>query len=161
MPFKPSSKSRKESEDSELNITSLMDAFTIILVFLIKQYGSSVVDVDSAIYRPPSALSRLAVDRIMALQIYERAPGVLMYRIGDALNNKTERKANGRYPQLRADLKTEKKLVDIVLTDETLKGAINIVGDKNLSYQTVVDVMTEAAVAGFYKLKLVAQPPDK
>jgi|SaaInl4_150m_RNA_FD_contig_111_207051_length_3351_multi_4_in_0_out_0_3 biopolymer transport protein ExbD len=161
MPYKPSKKSQKEVEEAELNITSLMDAFTIILVFLIKQYGTSAVDIDSTFYRPPSALSRLTVDRIMALQISERAPGVIMYRIGDALNNKTERKANGRYPQLRADLKSEKALVDAVLTDEKLKGAINIVGDRDITYQTVVDVMTEASVAGFYKLKLVAQPPDE
>ena len=158
MALLPSKKSSKDDYDADLNITSLMDAFTIILVFLVKQFGSNVIEVAEG-YKLPESETRLTVDRVMTLQVRELGQDIIAYRIADEQQEKIERKnANGTYSQLLDDLKEHKDLVDAVITDEELKGAINIVGDHQIRYQTVVDVMMVAARSGFYKLNLVAEP---
>ena len=158
MALLPSKKSSNEDFDADLNITSLMDAFTIILVFLVRQFGTNVVEIAEG-YKLPESETRLAVDRIMTVQVREVGPDFIAYRIGDEQQEKVERKnANGTYPQLLDDLKQHKDLVDAVLTDETLRDAINIIGDHRIRYQTVMDVMMVAGRSGFSRLNLVAEP---
>jgi biopolymer transport protein ExbD len=157
MPLYPSKRKEKDEEDAELNITSLMDTFTIILVFLIRQFGTNAIEV-AAGYRPPKADTRLAIDRIMSLQIREAGREAITYRIGDKPEKAERKNAGLGYQQLRADLKVEKVFVDAALADEALKGAINIVCDRQLAYSTLMDVMKSTAGAGFFKLKLIAQP---
>jgi biopolymer transport protein ExbD len=154
----PSKKRARDEEDEELNITSLMDAFTIVLIFLIKQYGASVIDIAEG-YTPPTAETRLEVDRVLSVQLRPAGPeNVIAYRIGTHAEKLERKDARLGYQQLRRDLIDEKVMVDAVIADENLKGAINLVGDRNLRYDTVMDIMQAAAGAGFFKLKLVAQP---
>jgi biopolymer transport protein ExbD len=155
--FPPSQKRPKEEEGGDINITSLMDAFTIILVFLIKQFGSSAVEVSEG-YRPPVADTRLEVDRIIPLQVRQIGPEAISYAIGDKPQKAERKDPSLGYAQLRADLKAEKPLVDAAIADEDLKGAINIVCDKSVTYSTLMDVMKSVAGSGFFKLKLVAEP---
>jgi len=157
MPLYPSKRKEKQEEEMELNITSLMDTFTIILVFLIQQYGTSAVNVADG-YRPPIAETRLAADRIVALQVREAGPDIVLYRIGNRPEKAERRNPQLGYQQLRSDLETEKQLVDASIAEEELKGAINIIGDRALSFRTLTDVMRSTAMAGFFKLKLVATP---
>jgi len=153
----PSKRKGKQDAAVELNITSLMDAFTIVLIFLIKQYGSNVIDVAEG-YKPPTAETRLAVDRVLALQVKQVGNNVIRYRIGSHPQKSERKDPRVGYAQLRRDLTDEKVLVDAALSDENLKGAVNIVGDASIEFSTVMDIMQSAAGAGFFKLKLVAQP---
>ena len=157
MPLYPSKKRAKDDDDAELNITSLMDAFTIILIFLLKSYGSSVIDIAEG-YRPPVARTRLDVDRVLALQVRVAGRDAVLYRIGEHPERAERKDATRGYHQLRTDLTNEKRIVDVVIAEEELKGAINIVGDRSLTFDTLVEIMKSAAGAGFSKLKLVAQP---
>ena len=157
MPLYPSKKKNKVEEDAELNITSLMDAFTIILIFLLKSYGSSVIDVADG-YRAPTAETRLEVDRIIALQVREGGRDAIYFRIGDREEKAERLDPNLGYQMLLADLKTEKRLSDATISEEELKGAINIVANPNVTYGTILKVMQSSASAGFFKLKLIAQP---
>jgi biopolymer transport protein ExbD len=147
----------KEDEDVELNITSLMDAFTIILIFLLKSYGTSVIEIADG-YRPPVAKTRLAIDRVVSLQVRSAGNDAILYHIGDRPEKAERKNASLGYQQLRTDLTNEKKLVDAVIAEEELKGAINIVGDQTVTFGTLIDVMKSTAGAGFFKLKLIAQP---
>lgn len=134
-----------------------MDAFTIILVFLIKQFGTSAVEI-SAGYRPPVSNTRLAIDRILPLQVRQIGPDAISYQISDKPEKAERKDPNVGYAQLRADLKAQKPLVDAAVVDEELKGAINIVCDKSVTYATLMDVMKSVAGSGFFKLKLIAEP---
>jgi biopolymer transport protein ExbD len=153
----PSKKVQKEDDDAELNITSLMDAFTIILIFLLQSYGMGAVEVSEG-YRPPVSKTRIEVDRILALQIREAGRDAIAYRIGESPEVAERKHASLGYSQLRADLTNEKKMVDAALTEEELRGAINIIADRTITYGTVLEVMKSAAGAGFFQLKLVSQP---
>ncbi len=157
MALYPSKRRAKEEEDAEMNITSLMDTFTIILVFLIRQFGTSSIEPAEG-YRPPIAQTRLAVDRILTLQVKEVGRDAIGYVIGTKPGKAERKDARLGYQQLRADLKLEKTLADASVTDESLKGAINIVCDRRLTYSTLIEVMKSTAGAGFYKLKLATQP---
>jgi len=153
----PSKRRAKDDEDAELNITSLMDAFTIILIFLLKSYGTSVIEIADG-YRPPVAQTRLEVDRVLALQVREAGRDAILYRVGERPEKAERKDARLGYQQLLADLKNEKRLVDAAITEEELRGAINIVANPNVTYGTLLEVMKSSAGAGFFKLKLVAQP---
>lgn len=157
MPLYPSKKRNKEEDDAELNITSLMDAFTIILIFLLKSYGTSVIDIAEG-YRPPVALTRLDVDRVLALQVRIADRDAILYRIGSHPERVERKDASRGYHQLRTDLTNEKRIVDVAITEEELRGAVNIVGDRSLTFDTLIEIMKSCAGAGFSKLKLVAQP---
>lgn len=155
--FMPSKRKQKEDDDTELNITSLMDAFTIILIFLLKSYGTSAIEIAEG-YRPPVSQTRLEVDAILALQVREAGRDAIAYRIGENPEKLERKDANIGYSQLRADLTAEKRIVDAALTDESLRGAINIAADRTVTYGTILEIMKSAAGAGFFQLKLVSQP---
>ncbi len=154
----PSKKRPRDDIDEELDITSLMDAFTIVLVFLIKQYGASVIDVAEG-YVPPKAETRITVDRVLTVQVRPAGPqNVIAYRVGTHPEKMERLDARLGYSQLRRDLTDEKVLVDATIADEALKGALNILGHKALRYDTIMKLMEASANSGFFQLKLVAQP---
>ena len=150
----------KDEDDGDLNITSLMDAMTIVLVFLLKQYGTNVVELAEG-YKLPNAASRLVVDEMMQVQVRTPGPGVLTYRVADQPEQSVRRGPDGSYTRFVTDLRNHKKIVDAAMTpDDPLRGAINVIGDQTLNYEMLVDVMKTCAVAGFYKIKLIAEPGD-
>ena len=66
---------------------------------------------------------------------------------------------DGSYSTFVKAMKEHKKIVDAAMAaDEEQRGAINVIGDGSLDYEMLLDVMKSCAVAGFYKIKLIAEP---
>ncbi|MDP6124132.1 MAG: biopolymer transporter ExbD [Candidatus Latescibacteria bacterium] len=149
---------KKPEDDKDLDITSLMDAMTIVLVFLLKQYGSNVVEIADG-YKLPKAETRLEVEEMMQLQVRGVGKGLLTYRIADMPEQTVRRGQDGSYSTFVKAMKEHKKIVDAAMAaDEEQRGAINVIGDGSLDYEMLLDVMKSCAVAGFYKIKLIAEP---
>ena len=139
---------KKPEDDKDLDITSLMDAMTIVLVFLLKQYGSNVVEIADG-YKLPKAETRLEVEEMMQLQVRGVGKPEQTVRRGQ----------DGSYSTFVKAMKEHKKIVDAAMAaDEEQRGAINVIGDGSLDYEMLLDVMKSCAVAGFYKIKLIAEP---
>lgn len=159
---------RNQSSTFGLQITSMIDMFTIILVFLLKSYSSSAVDATpSQNLRLPSSTS---VEKpVEALKMMVSQTGIF---VDDKLIVTLE---NGVPAKSSISLKDEKFIQPLFdsLTAEAQKtksiskqndsvafdGRIIFQADQKLSYQVIRKVMYTASLAGYsdFKFAVVGQ----
>ncbi len=157
---------RKKQNVIDLDITSLLDILTILLVFLLKNYNPSDLKVNLVgnLDLPTSVSSDFGHDSII-VQVDEKQEVFI--------NNKSIGVINGNAEfvpflaeQLNAykDAEIKKEIamgvrspsseVDGLSMD---KRKINIVLDKNIPYSTMRKVMHTAALSGFPQFKFIVR----
>ena len=140
-------KKRIKKEGLELDITSLLDILVILLVFLLKSYNASDLElnVQKNLMLAKSNSSSLGSHAI-TVQVNKKG----QYFVDDQFIE------TNLYPVLKQrakkQLKSKKKK-----ESGSHHLPINLVFDKSLSYKIVQDVMETAANAGFSKFKLIVQ----
>lgn len=166
-------KTRRMGGDDELNITSMMDMMTIILVFLLKSVGASEVEVRtsdqlklpySTNKAPPLLTVSVVVqkDSILvdgsevASVISETNPNISNVRTyAVPKDEKTGLSINRLFDELN-----DKKEVSKVLESKT-KGQIKFEGkmvlqfDQNIPYSLIREVMFTAGKAEFFDFQFV------
>ena len=164
------SRIRREKEEFELDITSLLDILVILLVFLLKSYNPSdlKLDVADALELPASQTRSLGSTNVL-VQINKDYDVII--------DNETLGKISQTDPeeipflaQKLGELKSieDKKIDQIVSNDpesvtakEALKNKeskkINFVLHKELPYGIMRKVMHTATVAGFPKFKFIVK----
>jgi len=160
----------KAEEISELNIVAMMDMMTIILVFLLKSYSASSlnVNINEQLKIPSSStqvqpqdnvsvtvsLAEVAVNDRAALRIRDgripaevkeggKADAFYVGSLHDALRREVEKqKAIARYNP-----------------SHPFSGRVNVIADKRVPYRTIVEVLYTAGQAelGEYKLMVMKQ----
>ena len=143
------------SESSEVNLTSMIDMFTIILLFLLKSY--SVTDVNLS---PPkeirlpnsvaTAIPSLAVKVNMSPNKIEVDDHTVVY-LNNGLLSKNDVQGLVIFPLYR-ELKTIasiKRAEAKENPDEEFKPQIILYGDKNIPYKTLKRVMYTAGQAQY------------
>lgn len=156
-------KKKPMTDEMVLQITSMADIFTIILVFLLKSYATSAVNITpstgmkipegSALATPTEAL-KIEVSET-AVQI-ENKPIV---RLSGFRFESDELQANSTSKKLNRALETEKerqKLISQANSTVSVDSKILIVADQRVPYETLKTVLASAAVSGFTDYKLVA-----
>lgn len=166
-------KTRRMKSSDELNITSMMDMMTIILVFLLKSYSTDDITVQgnddlqlpvSSSLMPP----KLAVNVIVSQrQILVDGEPVLM------LEEVADEKTGQMVAQIPADAKRGPKIVDLydkmvakaeqakrlgerAKSEEfDFKGQVLLQCDKRLPWEIVRDVMFTAGQAQFGEFRFV------
>ena len=156
MAFRPSkSKKHMFQEKGELNMNSMMDMMTIILLFLLKSYSTSgvLVTPSESLVLPTS----MREDRPKKeLQVAVAQDMILVNDI-PLMPIRSIEKEEMLIPQLTRKLieygESEKKLeIDIgkEFTHEVL-----IQGDENIDFETLIKVMYTCSKSEFYKMRLV------
>jgi len=166
-------KKRRFGGDDELNITSMMDMMTIILVFLLKSIGSSEVEVRtsdnlklpySTNKAPPMLTVSVVVQKDAILvdgkevanvqsETNPNVPNVRSYFVDGS--EKTGLSINKLFDELN-----DKKEVSKVLESKT-KGQIKFDGkmvlqfDQNIPYSLIREVMFTAGKAEFFDFQFV------
>jgi biopolymer transport protein ExbD len=166
-------KKRRFGGDDELNITSMMDMMTIILVFLLKSVGSSEVEVRtsdnlklpySTNKAPPILTVSVVVQKDLILvdgkevanvqsATNPNVPNVRDYFVDGS--EKTGMSINKLFDELN-----DKKEVSKVLETKT-KGQIKFDGkmvlqfDQNIPYSLIREVMFTAGKAEFFDFQFV------
>ena len=166
-------KKRRIGMDDELNITSMMDMMTIILVFLLKSVGSTEVEVRtsdnlrlpySTNEKPPILSVNVVVQKNAILvdgtevssvvsEQHESIPSLRVYDVPAEKRRGLE--IFDLYEQLNA-----KKEVSQTLEKKT-KGKVKFEGkmilqfDQNISYSLMRDVMFTAGKAEFFDFQFV------
>ena len=166
-------KKRRFGGDDELNITSMMDMMTIILVFLLKSIGSSEVEVRtsdnlklpySTNKAPPMLTVSVVVQKDSILvdgkevanvqsETNPNVPNVRSYFVDGS--EKTGLSINKLFDELN-----DKKEVSKVLESKT-KGQIKFDGkmvlqfDQNIPYSLIREVMFTAGKAEFFDFQFV------
>ena len=155
----------REMEEPKLMITSLMDAFTIILCFLLKSFGSDPVQIRESddMKLPRSSTAGPLVDATV-IGISTRSIQVNDSKVVDLRNGAVDEsmKRDGQEGLMINPLYDSLKEVTQHLkmikarTGEKFGGEALVVGDRNTSYRLISEVLYTAGQAEFEKFKFVA-----
>lgn len=164
------SRMRKEKEEFEIDITSLLDILVILLVFLLKSYNPSdlKLDVVEKLELPASEARALGSTNVM-VQI-DKNFGVYINndKIGQ-LSKSSPENVGFLYQELEKMKAVEDKKIDEiaarnpgVLSDEEIQKKketkkINFVMHKELPYGVMRKVMHTATLAGFPQFKFIVK----
>lgn len=152
----------KQNSSFGLNITSMTDMFTIMLVFLLQTYATSEIQItpEAGLRLPLSNSEANPVNALQitlskqALKIGERS--ILQLQQGQIEAKDTDAKDRNFIPQLFRELKslngTEGSMV--ISKQAIEEGRLLLLADSNLSYEVIRKVLYTASMAGFPKLKM-------
>ena len=156
----------REDEPDKLLINSLMDAFTIILCFLLKSFGSDPVQIresdDMKLARTTSAAP--LVDATV-IGISKRSIQVNDKKVADLRNGLVDEsmKRDGQegllinplYDELK-EIVQHLKMIAARSAQQQFTGLALVVADKNTNYRLITEVLYTAGQAEFEKFKFVA-----
>ena len=147
----------KEREAVDVDITSLLDILTILLVFLLKSYNASDLKLDLQ-----KGLEMADSD---ARTMTRYAPVVQVNKEAKIfLNNKEigRMPASGEMPLLTEALKKAKAGIEAdnakkAKNQQTNTELVNLVFDKDMDYAVVQRVMHDSALAGYSQFKFIVK----
>jgi len=151
----------KQKNTFGLNITSMTDMFTILLVFLLQTYSTSDVELipENGLRLPQSTTSTNPVESIK-LTVSKELVKLDKTKIADMKDSNFE--AKDIDPNDTNFILPIFNELDKIAKDEKLKndpavkeGRILLQADASLPYSTLRKVMYTASMAGFPQLKLV------
>ncbi|MCP4606871.1 MAG: hypothetical protein GY847_41245 [Proteobacteria bacterium] len=153
-------------EKPKLLINSLMDAFTIILCFLLKSFGSDPVQIrESDDLKLARSSSEEGLIDAVVIGVTKRSIQVDDKKVADLRNGAVDEsmKRDGQEGLLinpLYDTLKEKvqylKMIAAKSTQQQFKGVALVVADKNTSYRLITEVLYTAGQAEFEKFKFVA-----
>jgi len=146
---------RRNKEALDIDITSLLDILTILLVFLLKSYNASdlKLDITKGLEMAESSSQRMT----------RYAPVVQVNTQSKVfLNNKEIGRlpASGEMAILTTMLKEEKARTELNNKDKIQQynaELVNLVFDKEIDYQIVQRVMHDSALAGYSQFKFIVK----
>jgi biopolymer transport protein ExbD len=160
-------KKRVQSEDMALQITSMADIFTIILVFLLKSYATSAVNVTpSSGMKLPEAAGSEAQIEALKVEVSENAVQVEGQAVAKLNQFKFESKdlaQNGASKTLEDALEKERQrqlLIAKANSDVKVDPKILIIADQRAPYSTIKSVLASAALHGYTDFKLAVVKGD-
>jgi biopolymer transport protein ExbD len=157
-----------EGEIKELNIVAMMDMMTIILVFLLKSYQASAINVNmSAELAIPQSTTQLHPQENITVTVSLKEVAVNERKVVDVQGGaipaavKEGGRADAFYVGAIHDaLKKEvdkQKYIAQYNKDAPFTGRINVVADKKIPYRTLMEVLYTAGQAelGEYKFMVL------
>jgi biopolymer transport protein ExbD len=147
----------KEREAIDVDITSLLDILTILLVFLLKSYNASDLKLDLQ--------KNLEMADSDAREMTRYAPVVQVNKEAKVFVNNKEigrLPATGEMHVLTNTLKKERLNVELEnkkkpLNQQTKTEIVNLVFDKDMDYSIVQRVMHDSALAGYSQFKFIVK----
>lgn len=155
----------REEEQSKLMITSLMDAFTIILCFLLKQFGADPVQIrESEDLRLPRTSSAEGLEDAVVIGVSTKSIQVDDLKVADLRNGAVDEsmKRDGQegllinplYDALKEKVQHLKMIT--ARTGGEFKPLALVVAHDETSYRLITEVLYTAGQAEFEKFKFVA-----
>jgi biopolymer transport protein ExbD len=157
-----------EGEIKELNIVAMMDMMTIILVFLLKSYQASAINVNmSEQLAIPQSTTQLHPQENITVTVSTREVAVNEKRVVDVEGGAipAAAKEGGRadafyvgaiYDALKKEVEKQKTIARYN-KDAPFTGRVNVVADKRIPYRTLMEVLYTAGQAelGEYKFMVL------
>jgi biopolymer transport protein ExbD len=155
-------------EIRELNIVAMMDMMTIILVFLLKSYQASAINVNmSADLTIPQSSTQLHPQENITITLSYREVAVNDRKVLDVRSGVIpgEAKEGGKaeafyvgalYDALKKEVDKQKYIAKFN-KNAPFQGRINVVADRRIPYRTLMDVLYTAGQAelGEYKFMVL------
>lgn len=164
-----SKRKKKLPTNFKIQITSMVDMFVILLVFLIKSYSTSPVQVTpSDDIRLPASVSETNPVDVLKLMVSKSGVFVEGQKVIELTEGKIDKKfldsSDANYiPELFKHLDAAaKKTLDIAKVNPTItfEGKILVQADKDLAYDMLRKVMHTSAVAGYSDVKFAVLSND-
>jgi biopolymer transport protein ExbD len=160
-------KKRHQSDEMALQITSLADIFVIILVFLLKSYATSAINLSPSqgMLLPEAQASEVSVEALKveisanAIQV----EGQPVTQLTDFHLASGDLQANGSSSALSKALARERQrqlLIAKANSDVKVDAKILVVADQKAPYATVKSVLASAALNGYTDFKLAVVKGD-
>lgn len=155
------------SGEMELQITSMADIFTILLVFLLKSYATSAVAVNpSGGMKLPQAQGSDIMTDALKLEISENgvvvegqpATGLKGFAFDSSDIDK-----NGSSRTLASAIETHRKrqlLIASANTEVKVDPKVIVIADERVPYSTIKSVLASAAIHGYTDFKLAVVKPE-
>lgn len=146
---------QREREAVDVDITSLLDILTILLVFLLKSYNASDLKLDLT--------KGLEMADSESKHMTRFAPVIQVNKEAKVFLNNREigrLPASGEMPVLTAKLKEERAKTEQsnkVNKQQYNADLVNLVFDKEMDYQLVQRVMHDSALAGYSQFKFIVK----
>ncbi len=161
---------KKDREEAGLQITSLLDAMTILLLFLLKNMATEGVILTNAdgLVLPLSESKK--VPKEMSLQVALTPTRILLdneevIKIsdvrGDTINDPNLWSIDTLQTLLEVRKEEENSLIKIGAIDSTSAGNILIQGDKNTDYDMIYKIMLVCGKVGYNNIKFVVMQKDQ
>lgn len=146
---------RRNKEALDIDITSLLDILTILLVFLLKSYNASDLKLDLTKGLEMAESSSQYMTRFAPVIQVNTQSKVF-------LNNKEIGRlpASGEMAILTSKLKEEKAKTELSNKNKPQQynaELVNLVFDKEIDYQIVQRVMHDSALAGYSQFKFIVK----
>lgn len=154
-------KDKKENEEMSLQITSMADIFTILLVFLLKSYATNSVNIS-----PPAGLTlphaNASEPNFQALKIEVFGQGILIEGTPVLSLEKfnfthSDLEQNGSSKILNRVLKKERDrelLISQKNPDVKTDSKLFVIADQKTPYSTLKTILASAALQGYTDFKL-------
>jgi len=163
---KAKAKKGRPAEKPSLNINSLMDAFTIILCFLLKSFGSDPVQIRESdeLKLPRTTEADKGLEDAIVIAVSSKAIMVQDNKVADLRNGAVDEslKRDGMdglliNPLLDALKERVQHLKMLAArTQRPFEGMALVVADSKTSYRLITEVLYTAGQAEFVKFKFVA-----
>lgn len=164
MSLKKFKKLKREKEPMEVDITSLLDILTILLVFLLQSYNASdlTLDVAEKIELPKSRSEEYGHHAVIVQVGREHDLWINNQKIGKVTGS--GEKIDVLYDELMKQKELEKKEMEqsrqVASADGKAleeKKTINLVLDQSVPYEILKKVMHTSALAGYPEFKFIVQ----
>ena len=157
--LKRQARKRRGETGFKLNITSMMDMFTIILVFLIKNYST-----DGAMLTPaedltlPTSTAEKAAREALSVKIAQNSISVegrvvIGAALYAAISDQSEFLIDDLYEVLREYAQRATELA--VLSGQEFSGQITVQGDSRVPYGILTRIMYTCGQAGYPDINLI------
>lgn len=160
-------KRKAQNEEMALQITAMADIFTVLLVFLLKSYATSALEINpSQGMQIPQASAPETSFEALKVEISEKAvsvEGQPAVELQAFRFNNSDLQANGVSNTLSKALEKERQrqlLIAKANTDVKVDAKIIVVADQRVPYATVKSVLASAALNGYTDFKLAVVKGD-
>lgn len=147
-----------------LQVTSLMDIFVNVLIYLLMNYSTSPVDISQSKERTlPKSITRADVKHSTTIGVTTKSILVNRKKVCEVLKNtvdpslKKDKQASAYmimplFKRLKEEVQKQKKIAKYNPA-AAFKGVVTIVADQNMSFRLLSEVMYTAGQAEFSKFK--------
>lgn len=141
----------RKALDSDLTLTSLIDVFAVVILFLIQSFSATgeIFMVNSAITLPQAQFAR-SLDRSPIVTVQVDKVTLEGYEVGDNANLQAKiEDTDWDLPKLKQKLEEYKIAMRAIFPDAPFPGNIIIQADKNLDFLYLKRVLYSLASYGF------------
>ncbi len=152
----------KKSGYAELNLTSMVDMLTILVVFLLQTFSASgeLLSVQKNITLP-EAQNFTELEQAPIIAVSRESVTLDGRPVADAGELNAENTADWKITKLHDELVTLKNNYKLLHPSDDFKGMVIVQADKNVDFKVIKKVMYSCSMAGYSNVNFAIQQKTK